>query len=270
MKIPSRLPLFSRLLAAGLATSWLVLSQEPRSGIVASAVAQTATGSPAPAAASEDAARPPLDARVPAAGMAHTDAKGRHLAPHGTFYLLSYVSAKTDHGVDGFDPGQEVHVVSVNRPAQTLVVSDGHAQVEVPPSKLTNDLDIAALVREKDAAKQSRITAYIQSEQVAYDKAERQAADATAKDLQQHKRAQAAAAAAAEQAPVQETAAPVEAADYNNGYYDEGGFGYGSPYEYFVERPARNRSQGRESVATAAAQGKTEAPAASGIAARPK
>jgi hypothetical protein len=201
------------------------------------------------------------------AGTAHTDAKGRHLAPRGTFYLLTYVSATTDKGVEGFDPGQEVHLVAVHRPTHTLVVTDGHAQVEVPPSKLTNDLDIAALVRQKDKAKQARITAYIQSEQAAYDKAEQAAADATAKDLEQREQAETAAAAraAAEQTTAEQTPQPIAATVAPNGYYDEGGYGYGSPYSYFVEAPvaAAPRAPATAPVAAAAAApGKVAAPAA--------
>ena len=168
---------------------------------------------------------------------AHTDSKGRHLAPRGTFYLLSYVAAKTDTGVEGFDPGQEVRLVEVHRPTQTLVVTDGRAQVEVAPSKLTNDLDIAAAVREKDAANQARVTAYIAAEQTAYNEEERVAAAATSKDLEharQVQQKQAAEVRKEEQTPVAQTSQPVSASVGEGGYYNEGGYGYGSPYGYFV------------------------------------
>ena len=111
-------------------------------------------------------------------------AHGHHLAPHGTLYLLEYVSVKTDKGVEGFAPGQEVHVVEVHRPTHTLVVSDGRAQVEVSPSKAHHDMDIAAMVRRKDQANQARIAAYVQKEQDAYNKFEKEAAEATAKDVE--------------------------------------------------------------------------------------
>ncbi len=177
---------------------------------------------------------------------AHTDAKGRHLAPRGTLYLLSYVAVKTDTGVEGFDPGQEVHVVNADRAKQTLVVSDGHAQVEVPPSKLTNDMDLAAMVRRKDEANQAQVAAYIQAEQVAYNKYEREAADATAKDLEhtrETQQAQAAAARREEQPPAAQTSQPVYASANQGSYYGDGGYGFGSPYSFFVNGPVTTTNQ---------------------------
>ncbi len=166
-------------------------------------------------------------------GQADTDAKGRHLAPHDTFYLLSYVAAKTDKGVDGFAPGQEVHLVEVHRPTQTLVVTDGHVQVEVAPSKLTNDIDLAELVRNKDQNSQARINAYIQAEEEAYKRESVKVAEDTNKDLARREEKQADDARKAEQArAAAQPAAQVNALS-DNGYYGSGGYGYGSPYSYF-------------------------------------
>ena len=169
--------------------------------------------------------------------MVEDSTQGRHLAPHDTFYLLSYVAARTNAGVEGFDPGQEVHLVEVRRATNTLVVSDGHAQVEVSPDKLTNDRDIAALVRQKDEASQARIAAHLQSERAAYAKRQQEAADATAKDLAQRRQAerdQQAELAREERTPVAQTAPPVQQTNAGDDYYGYGGFGYGSPYSYFV------------------------------------
>ena len=215
---------------------------------VTSARAQTAAETPSatPGDANVPAAQtaPVSSATTPTAAdqrsaekMVHGDAQGRHLAPHDTFYILSYVAVKTGTGVEGFDPGQEVHLVEVHQPSHTLVVTDGHAQVEVPPSKLTNDMDIAATARLKDQANQAKITAYTQAEQEAYNKFEREAADATAKDLEQHKEQQQKVQAeerAAEQAPVAQTAPNQNTPLGGNGYYGYGGYGYGSPYGYFT------------------------------------
>lgn len=169
--------------------------------------------------------------------MVADNAKERHLAAHDTFYLLSYVAVKTPNGVEGFDPGQEVRLVEVRRPTHTLVVTNGRAQVEVSPSQLTNDLDVAALVRQKDEASQARVAAHLQAEQKAYAKFEREAADATARDLaqrRQEQQAQADALRAQEQTPVAQTAPPVNVAGADvNGYYGYGGYGYGNPYSYF-------------------------------------
>ena len=215
-------------------------------GWVTAAAAQTVTASPtaAPSAPAGDKGVPVAGApaatpgQTPSPEMVRTDPKGRHLAPRGTFYLLSYVAVKTDKGVEGFDPGQEVHLVEVHRATHTLVVSDGHAQVEVSPSQLTNDMGIAVLVRQKDNAQQAQIEAYIQSEQAAYAKAQQRAADATAKDLAQRKQEQSAPLTAADAASGGTTSAPQADASYgDDGYYNPGGYGYGSPYEYFVDVP---------------------------------
>ena len=244
MKIPSRFGAFVLVCTAGFALgSWLT-GRDLQSVFLTSAAAQTVNATPAgepvdpanPQAQGTTAAKqaPAVPDREITSQMAHTDAKGRHLAPRGTFYLLSYVSAKTDKGVEGFDPGQEVHFVEVHHDTHTLVVTDGHAQVEVPPSKLTNDMDIAAMVRRNDQANQAQIAAYIQAEETAYNKMERDAAVATAKDLEHREEAQDAQTRTAEQAQAEQQATPQENVPVeDNAYYGEGGYGYGSPYSYF-------------------------------------
>ena len=178
---------------------------------------------------------PASPGQPPDVGIQRTDAKGRHLAPHGTFYLLDYVSATTDKGVEGFEPGQEVHFVEARRATHTLVVSDGRAQVEVSPTKLTNDMDIASMVRQKDQASQTQIAAYVQSEQAAYAKAEKEAGEATAKDLEHHRQEEVADSAVANRLQTAQPAQPVDATVSGGGYgyYNQGGSGYGSPYSYF-------------------------------------
>lgn len=225
----------------------LFSSLAPRSGALflfaavslGSAHAQTASGtSPAASSPIPVASVAPVAAGQPAdGGLVHTDAKGRQLAPYGTLYLLQYVSATTDKGVEGFVPGAEVHFVQADRAKHTLVVSDGHAQVEVSPDKLTNDMNIAAYAREKDQTNQARVAAYVQAEQAASAKAEREAGEATAKDLE-HKQqehtaelnAEAQANAARNQQATVQTNATLGS---NNGYYNQGGEGYGSPYGFF-------------------------------------
>ena len=175
----------------------------------------------------------------PNAMVAQTDSKGRHLAPYGTFYMLAYASAKTDVGVEGFEPGQEVKLVAVDRPAQKLVVSNGRAQVTVSPSQLTNDLDIAAMARQKDQNNQARIASYLQAEQEAYRKFERETAVKSAEDLERRKQAEVT-EAQAQAATVQanRSAQTASTASVNNGgygYYNSGGYGYGNPYSYFVD-----------------------------------
>ncbi len=246
-------------------------------GSLPAAFAQTDVpqSQPSPAAVASPAA---TDEKL-AADMVSADAKERHLAPHDTFYLLSYVAVKTSNGVEGFDPGQEVHLVEVHRPTRTLVVTDGHAQVEVSPSQLTNDMDIAAMVRQKDEASQAKIAAHLQAEQKAYDKFEREAVAATAKDLaqrQQQQQAQADALRVQEQTPVAQTAAPVTTSGADtDGYYGYGGYGYGNPYSYFsgqsaVVAPGNNGTGAARGVSgTGPSAGRGTNPATVGTAGRP-
>lgn len=197
---------------------------------------------------------------VSAAG-AHTDAKGRRVAPHDTFYLLSYVSAPTDKGVEGFAPGQEVHLVEVHRPTQTLVVTDGRAQVEVAPAKLTNDMDLADAVRSKDQDSQSRITAYIQGEEEAYKREQVKVADETNKDLDKREEKQSAdlqkiATARAAETPAAQVSASVD----SGGYYGAGGYGYGSPYSYFTGGSVALAPQSSTNAPTAPAASQPSTP----------
>lgn len=211
---------------------------------------------------------------VSAAG-AHSDAKGRRIAPHDTFYLLTYVSAPTDKGVEGFAPGQEVHLVEVHRPTETLVVSDGHAQVEVSPAKLTNDMDLAELVRNKDQTSQARINAYLQSEEEAYKREQVKVAEETNKDLDKREQKQAADLQKIAEAQASPTpAAPVSASVDGGGYYGSGGYGYGSPYSYFTGGSVALSPQATAPSAPAAAQpsnpGKVAVPSSGAGGGRPK
>ena len=169
----------------------------------------------------------------------HSDDQGRHLAPHDTFYTMEYVSVRTDKGVEGFPPGTEVHLVSVDREARTLTVSNGRANIELPPGKLTNDLDIAAAVRAQDAANQERVARYQQAEAAAYQKYQNDVAEYTAKDLEKRQQAireanEQRAEQAANSASNQTTTVDTNAG-YNGNYYNQGSYGYGSPYGYLID-----------------------------------
>ena len=91
-----------------------------------------------------------------------------HLAPPGTFFVLTYVSVPTSHGIIGFEPGREVHFVQVDRAKGRLLVTDGQYQVELQPSQLTNDLDMAAMARKGDQESQQQIHSYIDREEQVY------------------------------------------------------------------------------------------------------
>ncbi len=167
----------------------------------------------------------------------HSNAPDQHLAPRDTFYTMSYDSKRTDKGVEGFPPGTEVHLVSVNREAHTLTVTDGHANIELPPDKLTNDIDIAAAVRAQDTVNQERVARYQQAEMAAYQKHQQEVADYTAKDLEKREQAiQKSNEQSQEQAATSHADQPSDtSASYNNSYYNQGGNGYGNPYSYFVD-----------------------------------
>ena len=92
-----------------------------------------------------------------------------HLARQGTFFVLQYVSIPAPHGVIGFEPGREVHFVRADREKGELVVTDGEYEVEMKPSQLTNDLDIAALARKGDEDSQHRISAFLDHERTIYE-----------------------------------------------------------------------------------------------------
>jgi hypothetical protein len=91
-----------------------------------------------------------------------------HLARQGTFFVLEYVSVPAAHGVIGFEPGREVHFVRADHDKGLLVVTDGEHEVEMKPSQLTNDLDMAALARKDDESSQQQIKAFIEHEKAIY------------------------------------------------------------------------------------------------------
>jgi hypothetical protein len=80
----------------------------------------------------------------------------RRLAPEGAYFLLERASLRIDSGVIGFAPGTKVTLLEQGNSASKF--TDGQYQFEVPPSQLTNDLDIAASVAQSDYAEQARIT----------------------------------------------------------------------------------------------------------------
>ncbi len=80
----------------------------------------------------------------------------RRLAPEGTYFLLERASLRIDSGIIGFAPGTKVTLLEQGNSASK--VTDGQYQFEVPPSQLTNDLDIAASVAQSDYTEQARIT----------------------------------------------------------------------------------------------------------------
>src|SRR4029077_11833400 len=78
------------------------------------------------------------------------------LAPEGTFYLMERVVVKSDSGVTGFAPGTRVKLVE-DRGEKLFVTNDDSVKFEAPSDKVTNDLDLAALVARHDAQSQQAL-----------------------------------------------------------------------------------------------------------------
>ncbi|MDQ3545644.1 MAG: hypothetical protein M3429_03860, partial [Verrucomicrobiota bacterium] len=73
--------------------------------------------------------------------------------------LMERASYVGDEGEIGFAHGSEVRLVSERNSAAT-VTRDGY-EITVPKTQLTNDLDVVAAVRSKDATSQARVSAQL-------------------------------------------------------------------------------------------------------------
>jgi hypothetical protein len=89
------------------------------------------------------------------------------LAPEGTFYLMERVVVKSDSGVSGFAPGTRVKLVE-DRGDKLFVTNDDNVKFEAPSDKVTNDLDLAALVARRDAQSQQTVAQYMKEQMDAY------------------------------------------------------------------------------------------------------
>jgi len=109
----------------------------------------------------------------------------RRLAPEGTYFLVERASLTTDSGVIGFAPGTKVTLLDQGDSAST--VTDGQYQFTVPPSQLTNDLDIAASVAQSDYAEQARTSELTGKWAQEYNRQQREAFIASEKEKAQKK-----------------------------------------------------------------------------------
>ena len=89
------------------------------------------------------------------------------LAPEGTFYLMERVVVKSDSGVTGFVPGTRVKLVE-DRGDKLFVTNDDNIKFEAPSDKVTNDLDLAALVARQDAQSQQALAQDMKERMDAY------------------------------------------------------------------------------------------------------
>jgi hypothetical protein len=75
-----------------------------------------------------------------------TPEQARRLAPEGTVYNVVRLSVRLKGGLAGIEPGRELRVISKNSDG-SLHVQAGDLVTDVPPSAVTNDLDVAAAAR---------------------------------------------------------------------------------------------------------------------------
>src|SRR5438552_18210321 len=107
------------------------------------------------------------------------------LAHEGTYFLLERASLRIDSGVIGFAPGTKVTLLDQGNSAST--VTDGQYQFAVPPSQLTNDLDIAAGVAKSDYAAQAQLGELTAKWVQEYNQRQREAFIASEKEKAQKK-----------------------------------------------------------------------------------
>ena len=89
------------------------------------------------------------------------------LAPEGTLYLMERVVVKSDSGVSGFAPGTRVKLIE-DRGEKLFVKNDDNIKFEAPSDKVTNDLDLAALVARQDAQSQQALAQDMKERMDAY------------------------------------------------------------------------------------------------------
>ena len=82
------------------------------------------------------------------------------LAPKGIFYLMERVVVKSKSGVTGFAPGMRVKLIKDQ--GETLLVQSEDTKFEVRGDQLTNDLDLADLLRRQDAQSQQALAQAMQ------------------------------------------------------------------------------------------------------------
>jgi hypothetical protein len=131
----------------------------------------------------------------------------RRLAPEGVAYLVERVVITTNAGVVGFPPGTRVKILADR--GEKLLVRTEDMEFEAPGDKLTNDLDLAALVARQDADAQQAL-ARAMNERLATYRAEKTNLipyyEQQQRDLEARKAAAAAAAARNRQNPLERRA----------------------------------------------------------------
>ena len=167
---------------------------------------------------------------MPAATPTPKPLPPRHLAPEGTFYLLSYLSANTPRGVAGFEPGSEVTLVAVHEDTGSLLVTDGKYQVEAKPTQLTNDMDIAALARNQDEYSQRTVSNFLTNEREAFQRVQQKINQEHSSNVDKIN------AALVENSVIGRRQGPLNEEPQPASSYDRYLLRNGSPYSYFYHR----------------------------------
>jgi hypothetical protein len=140
---------------------------------------------PKPATARPVPTKAPVAQRSVASAKPTPVMSQRRLAPEGTYFLVQRTSLTTHSGVIGFAPGTKVTLVEQGDSAVT--VTDGEYRFAVPPSQLTNDLDLAASVANSDYTAQARISELTARWAQEYERQQREALAAAEKEKAQKK-----------------------------------------------------------------------------------
>ena len=152
-------------------------------------------------------------AQTPTASPAATQAaqvRPPRLAPKGIFYLMERVAVKSKSGVAGFAPGTRVKLVKDR--GETLLVQSEDTKFEVHGDQLTNDLDLADLLRRQDAQAQRELARAMQDRLAAY-QAETEKKNQLSE--QEYRELQKKYAAAAEPTPKPEYKNPLDKGPYH-------------------------------------------------------
>lgn len=153
------------------------------------------------------------------------DAKEFQRAAGSFFFLLEWISIKTDSGVEGVRPGTPVRLVEDK--GETVRVREGTRTFEVPRYQLTDDADLARRAWRQDAESQKALAEMMQSQYEAY----RKKTEEDKKWLdEQDRRVEARRKAAAD--AIARTQNPLDRGPYNQIYSVPYWYPYGYRYPY--------------------------------------
>ena len=85
-------------------------------------------------------------------------------APAGVYFLLQRVKLTTDSGIEAFPAGTQVQEVSKQATTCHIRIRDG-LEMDIPIQQLTNDLDVAALLKKQDQLSRQQVAKIMAREQ---------------------------------------------------------------------------------------------------------